>query len=230
MGSFSKTPQHIAFIMDGNRRWAKQQGKLPHQGHSKGADTAEEVVSWCVEEGIPYITLWALSTDNWQKRSDAELHMIFKLIEHIPARFEKMMQHGVTLKFLGRKEGLPEHIQTSMEKTEQLLFLEHPKHTVFIAINYGGRDELLHAMNEIIKNPPDELTEEHISSLLFTKNLPDVELIVRTGGTKRLSGFMPWQSVYAELFFTDTFWPGFTKEEFTTALAYFDGTQRNFGK
>lgn len=225
-----KKPTHIAFIMDGNRRWAKSQGKFATTGHKEGALVAEQVIQHCVEENIPYVTLWALSTENWQKRSTTELAILFKLIESIPTRAEKMKKYGVTLKFLGRRRGLPESVQKSLENAERLMRLDNPKHTVYLAINYGGRDEILHAVEDIIKNPPAELTEEVFSEFLFTKDVPDVDLIVRTGGAKRLSGFMPWQSVYSELYFTDTFWPGFTKEEFQKALEYYEGTQRNFGK
>lgn len=228
--SFAKKPTHIAFIMDGNRRWAASQGKLPTSGHSEGANMAEQVIEWCVEQEIPYVTLWALSTDNWQKRNELELAMIFKLIEGIPARAEKMKKYGVTLKFLGRRRGLPQHIQDSLEASEKLMYLENPKHTVYLALNYGGRDEILHAVEDIMKNPPEKLTEEVFSSYLFTKDVPDVDLIIRTGGAQRLSGFMPWQSIYAELYFTDTYWPGMTKEEFYKTLTYYEGTKRNFGK
>lgn len=228
--SSSQNPTHVAFIMDGNRRWAKSQGKLATTGHKEGAQVAEQVIQWCVEEGIPYVTLWALSTDNWQKRSATELTILFKLIESIPSRAEKMKKHGVTLKFLGRRRGLPEKVQQSLAKAEALMHLDAPKHTVYLAINYGGRDEILHAVEDILANPPSELTEETFSSFLFTKNVPDVDLIVRTGGAKRLSGFMPWQSIYSELYFTDTYWPGLSKDEFQQALEYYKGTKRNFGK
>lgn len=226
----TKKPTHIAFIMDGNRRWAKSQGKFATTGHKEGALIAEQVIQWCVEENIPYVTLWALSTDNWQKRSATELTILFKLIESIPSRAEKMKKHGVTLKFLGRRRGLPESVQKSLAKAEDLMHLDNAKHTVYIAINYGGRDEIIHAVEDLLANPPEKITEEIFSQHLFTKNVPDVDLIVRTGGAHRLSGFMPWQSVYSELYFTDTFWPGLTNEEFKKALEYYDGTQRNFGK
>ncbi|MFN7160925.1 MAG: polyprenyl diphosphate synthase [Candidatus Gracilibacteria bacterium] len=226
----TKKPTHIAFIMDGNRRWAKSQGKFATTGHKEGALIAEEAISWCVKENIPYVTLWALSTDNWQKRSATELTILFKLIESIPTRAEKMKKYGVTLKFLGRRRGLPESVQNSLEKAEKLMHLDNPKHTVYLAINYGGRDEILHAIEDILANPPEKITEEVFSQHLFTKDVPDVDLIIRTGGAQRLSGFMPWQSVYSELYFTDTFWPGLTAEEFQRALEYYDGTKRNFGK
>ncbi len=225
-----KVPKHIGFIMDGNRRWAKERSMPPTEGHREGALTSEKVIEWCVENNIEHVTLWALSTENLVQRSSLELTVLFSLLEEIPTRYGKMKEHNVQISFIGNRDSLPEKYKKTIERIEKELKVENPKHHVYIAINYGGREELLSAVHAIQKEQKAELiTEKEFSSYLYTGSIPDVDLIIRTGGNKRLSGFMPWQSVYSELYFTDVFWPDFSKEEFNKSLQYFSEVARNFG-
>jgi len=223
-------PKHVGFIMDGNRRWAKGKGLLPTEGHKEGAKVAEQVIEWCVESGIEHVTLWALSTENLIHRNALELSVLFGLLEEIPTRYAKMKDHNVEISFMGNRESLPEKYRKSIERMEKELKVDHPKHHVHIAINYGGREEILAAVHKAQRQLGDTLvTEQDFSSYLYTGGMPDVDLVVRTGGNKRLSGFMPWQCVYSELYFSDVFWPDFSKEEFDSVLRFFDETARNFG-
>lgn len=213
--------------MDGNRRYAKALGKTSAFGHQIGRNRAEEVVEWCIESGIEHITLWALSTENWKKRSTLEQAVLFKLIDDIPARFEKMKKYGLIIDFIGDIESMPTSVKKSVHNASQKLFTDNPKHFLHIGLNYGGREEILHAIKALPKDK--EITQEEINSCLYTKNIPDVELIIRTGGQKRLSGFMLWQSEYAEIYFSNTLWPDYTKEEFNNSLKNYSETQKNVG-
>lgn len=226
-----RMPKHVGFIMDGNRRWAKTRGLLPTEGHKEGALVAEKVIEWCVESGIEHVTLWALSTENLIHRSAVELSVLFGLLEEIPTRFKKMKEHHVEISFIGNRESLPEKYRKSIERMEKELKVPEPKYHVYIAINYGGREEILSAVHKAQKQMGSEtlVSEQDFSSYLYTGGIPDVDVVVRTGGNRRLSGFMPWQSVYAELFFSDVFWPDFSEDEFNKLLSFFDETARNFG-
>jgi len=222
-------PQHVAFVMDGNRRWARAQGQLPTKGHEEGAVRAEEACEWAIEKGIPHITLWALSTDNWKKRGSVERAMFFKLLKEIPTRLAKLKEHNVSLDFIGDLSEFPKDLQESLAHSSEVMSTPGAKHHIHIAINYGGRAELLHACNAVIAEGKDTVTEEDIASHLYTKDIPDVELIIRTGGHKRLSGFMLWQAEYAELVFSETLWPDYSIEEFNGHMEVFSGVKKNFG-
>lgn len=226
-----RMPKHVGFIMDGNRRWAKKRGLLPTEGHKEGATVAEKVIEWCVEEGIEHVTLWALSTENLKQRNPFELSVLFGLLEEIPTRYSKMKENHVQISFIGNRDSLPEKYRKSIEHMEGKLKVNTPKHHIYIAINYGGREELLNAVHKAQLNSKGTqlATEEEFASYLYTAGIPDVDLVVRTGGNRRLSGFMPWQSVYAELYFSDVYWPDFNKDEFNKVLHFFAEIDRNFG-
>ncbi len=221
---------HIAFILDGNRRWAKNQGKLTAQGHREGAETVKRTALRCQELGIPYATFWALSTENLKERSSAELEVMFEMITKIPEYFAELMDKGIRMRTIGDISALPEKCRTTLREMEEKT-KDFPSLVVTLAINYGGRDEILRAIRRITANklPPEEVTEELVTGLLDTASLPDPDLIIRTGGKKRLSGYLPWQSVYSELYFTETLWPDFDAAELDQAIAYFQSVQRNFG-
>lgn len=227
--SESHVPKHIAFIMDGNRRWASQRGLSASEGHKEGSKTAEKIVEWCISAAVPHITLWALSTENWKKRSSVELTTIFALLSSLPQQMGYLREHGVSIDILGNREAMPVAMRKVVKTVESTLFLPDAPYKVHIALNYGGRDELLQAFYALAAKGILTPTVEDVSSHLYTKSIPEVDLIVRSGGEKRLSGFMLWQSEYAELAFLDTFWPEMSEEIVLKLLADFAHRKRNFG-
>lgn len=215
--------------MDGNRRWAKKHAMGPSEGHKQGSKTAESVVEWCVKAGIPHVTLWALSTENWKKRSTSELATIFQLLAASPAQMERLKKYHVSVSILGNKETMSPQLRALAESVEKTLYSSEATLQVHLALNYGGRDELLHAFKTLAKDGISDPTPQQVSAHLFTQNIPDPELIVRTGGDQRLSGFMLWQCEYAELAFLDVLWPELTEEIFTKVLHNFAARRQNFG-
>lgn len=218
-------PKHVAIIMDGNRRWAKQRGLTTLHGHEYVANTVIKIlVQKCIDLGIPYLTLWAFSTENWN-RDEREVNGILKLFRQgftkSSAELHKM---GVRLNTIGDLQRFPTDIRDSV--TEWLeKSANNTNITVTFALNYGGRDEISRAVQKFMTQPT-----ESIESYLDTAGMPDPDLIIRPGGEKRLSGFLPWQSVYSELYFTDTLMPDFQAEQLELALLDFQHRQRRFGK
>ena len=216
--------------MDGNRRWASEQGKPKILGHSEGAKNLERILNSIIKMHIPYATFWALSTENL-KRSEEELKHIFSLFGKITEYLKDAIKNNARFEYIGNLSLLPENIQKKLidmkEKTKS-----HTGTVVTIAAGYGGRDELLRAAKKLlIENiNPEELTEELFASMLDTAGMPDIDLIIRTGGNQRLSGYLPWQSPYAELYFTNTKWPGFDETELQKAIEWYNEQKRNFGK
>jgi undecaprenyl diphosphate synthase len=229
------TPQHVAIIMDGNRRWAKQQGLAAVKGHDKAArDVIEPIVNHAIKLGIKFLTFWAFSTENW-RRDKAEIKALMNIFrEGLDKLGNKLNEKGVKLNIIGEMNKFPKDIQ---EKTAHFLEISknNQKITVSFALNYGGRDEILRAVKRLFKATENSqfdinnLNEETFSQFLDTTNLPDPDLIIRTGGELRLSGYFPWQSVYSELYFTPTLWPNFTPEELDKALASYSSRERRFG-
>jgi len=223
--------QHVAIIMDGNRRWAKQKGLSPTDGHREAAvKTIEPLIQECVDQKIPYVTFWAFSTENW-KRDKEELKAIFGVFRFALKNLAiKFIKEGVKLNILGEVNRFPEDIAKQcldfVNKTRK-----NSKITVTFALNYGGRAEIIRAVQEIVKSgvKPDEITEEFFSRHLHAPEIPDPDLIIRTGGEQRLSGFMPWQSIYAELIFSPTLFPDFSVDQFRKALDEFRRRERRFG-
>lgn len=234
----AQTPQHIAIIMDGNRRWARANGLNPVEGHRRVVDDVlEPLVDRCIELNVPYLTLWAFSTENWD-RDRFELQAIMQLFRYgLSKKTEMLFQKGVRIKVLGELSRFPKDVADIcyqwMEKTK-----DNTKITVTFALNYGGRDEITRAVNRVIQEKQANgemlsnsvVTQSDIEQHLDTAGYPDPDLIIRPGGQLRLSGFMPWQSVYAELYFSDTLMPDFTPEKLDEALAEFASRQRRFGR
>ncbi len=222
---------HVAIIMDGNRRWAKNHGLDPVEGHAYAAEKViEPIIEHLANLKVPYVTFWAFSTENW-KRDEEEINALMKIFRNaLGPLATRFMKRGAKMRLLGDINRFPKDITTKtlelMNKTQKNTAI-----TVTFALNYGGRDEILRAVKKIIKDKvkPEDLTEEKFSSYLDTAGIPDPDLIIRTGGEKRLSGYLPWQSVYAELYFTDTLFPDFTPEELDKALAEFTRRDRRFG-
>ena len=220
-------PRHIGFIMDGNGRWAKKRGKPRSFGHKKGADVIEEVVSACFDCGVEVVSLYAFSTENWSRPKE-EIDTIFDLLEKFLRRYErKLLAEHIRLIISGELSAIGEKL-----RRRSLSVIGHTKDfcgkTLNIAINYGGRAEIVRAAAILAENG-EEITEEGISAHTYTVGLPDIDLVVRTSGEARLSNFFLWQCAYAELYFTDTLWPDFDKAELKKALEWFAGRKRRFG-
>ena len=223
--------QHVAIIMDGNRRWAKNHNLNPVKGHEQAAKYAvEPLIEKCADLGIPYVTFWAFSTENW-KRDEDELKELFNVFRFALGSLAlRFIKRGARLRILGDINRFPKDIA---EKSMEMINKSSKNHkiTVTFALNYGGRDEILRAVKKIVneKIPSDQINEETFSARLDTAGIPDPDLIIRTGGDRRTSGYLPWQAVYAELFFTTTLFPDFTPDEFEKALQDFALRDRRFG-
>ena len=220
-------PRHIAFIMDGNGRWAKKRGLPREHGHRFGVKAFEDILEYCRKLGIEVVTVYAFSTENW-KRPRVEVDAIMKLMERYIAKFEqKSEEYNLRLCFLGDKGVFSPALRARMERLEQET--AHRVKTLNIALNYGGRDDIVHACNRLIASGVSSVREEDISAALYTAHCGDPDLIVRTGGDLRISNFLLWQSAYSELYFTDVLWPDFDAAELEKALDEFSGRKRRFG-
>ncbi|RKY70955.1 MAG: di-trans,poly-cis-decaprenylcistransferase [Candidatus Latescibacterota bacterium] len=220
----SKMPKHVGIIMDGNRRWAKKKGLGVVAGHVRAVDeVVEKLIERAGEREVEYLTLWAFSTENWN-RDVGELKGIMKLFRRaLASKVEKFIKQGARLKMIGDMSRFDEDIQEGMRQAEEMS-KNNTKIVVTFALNYGGRDEILRAVEKSKKNGGG------IEDNLDTVGMPDPDLIIRTGGEKRLSGFLTWQSVYSELYFTDILFPDFFPEELDKALEEFQNRQRRFGE
>ncbi len=227
-------PKHIAIIMDGNRRWAKAIGKQAAFGHKEGAKTLEKIVRYANSIGLEYITVYAFSTENWKRAEDEVKALMFLFQSYLNNYSKRADSENIKVKFLGDKKALSKAMQKSMEEC-----VERTKNntgiTFNIAINYGGRDEIVKAMKKIAteykegKIELEQINEEAISKELYTKDEPDPDLVIRTSGEMRLSNFLPWQSVYSELLFVEKNWPDFTEEDLDNAIIEYQKRTRKFG-
>lgn len=227
-------PKHVAIIMDGNRRWAKQKGLPKQLGHSEGANTLEKVADACAELGIEYLTVYAFSTENW-KRSDEEVDYLMKLLAKHVSDFDKRIKNrDIRFRMIGDIERLNKDLQEGIRAIEERT-KDKKGLTVNIAINYGGRAELAYVSRKIAEDVEngnlnsEDISEDTIIKYLQTKDSPDPDLLIRTGGENRLSGFLLWQCAYSELYFTNVLWPDFGKEELEKAIVEYNNRKRNFG-
>ena len=228
-------PKHLAIIMDGNGRWAKQQGKPRIFGHEKGAKTVREIIQEVSEIGIPYLTLYAFSTENW-KRPKLEVEALMHLLSrYLKKEVAIMQENNIRLNAIGDLESLPykvrKELYKAMEQTQN-----NTSTTVSLALAYGGQQELLQMTQQLAQRvqqgllTPQQITPELIQQTLYTQNIPPVDLLIRTSGECRISNFLLWQIAYAELYFTDILWPDFSPEELHKALANYQNRERRFGK
>lgn len=219
--------RHVAFIMDGNGRWAKKRGMSREYGHKFGAETFKRVMQYCAKIGIEAATFYVFSTENW-KRPQKEVDSILKLLEQYLDECEKeLKKNDVRFIFLGDKSPFPLGLRQKMIQIERNS--AHRKRIVNLALNYGGRSELVHAANQLLKSGAKEVTEAALASCLYTRESPELDLVVRTGGDLRISNFLLWQSAYAELYFTDKLWPDFGEEDIDAAIESFKNRKRRFG-
>ena len=219
--------KHIAFIMDGNGRWAKSKGMPREYGHQVGAKTFRSIVKYCADIGIEYVTVYAFSTENW-KRPKKEVNSIMNLLRsYLDECAKGMDQNNISFRFVGDISMLDDSLQQRIYNIEKMT--RDNRMILNIAINYGGRDELVHAFNALRERGIDNITVNDINNALYTAECPDPDLIVRTAGEYRLSNFLLWQSAYSEFYFTDVLWPDFKPENVYNAILEFGRRKRNFG-
>jgi undecaprenyl diphosphate synthase len=225
-------PKHIAIIMDGNRRWARQRGLPEIKGHEAGVEALEAVVEAGAKIGVETITVYALSTENLKERAKREVIGLFDLMKRgYHTKLRRMMQNGVRVKILGELSGLPKMIQNIIDQIKKT-YIKNESIKLNIALNYGGKREVILAVKELLKGGIDleKLSEADLDQYLYTKGEPDPELVIRTGGRIRLSNFLLWQTAYSELYFTKTLWPDFNGKELKKAIKWYQFQKRNFGK
>ncbi len=225
-------PRHIAIIMDGNGRWAKKRGLPRSAGHSAGAETFRTIANYCKAIGVKWLTVYAFSTENW-KRSAEEVSWIMSLLEkYLIESIEKMERDGMRLVIYGDETALSPRLRALMERARGVAERVEG-FTANVCVNYGGRAEILRAVRQYnedyVNGTAPELTEESFSDYLYTSGLPEPELLIRTGGEKRISNFLLWQLAYTEMYFTDTLWPDFGPDELDKAIEFFNGRERRFG-
>ena len=234
---FEVLPRHVGIIMDGNGRWAKNRGLPRSEGHKAGAKTFRKIGEFAADIGIKYLTFYAFSTENW-KRPEEEVHAIMELfkdyLDEVIDRILENQERGIRLHFIGDRSALSDNLRDLMEKTEAITADKDKVH-LNIAINYGGRAEIVKSVREIaelVKKgelAPEDITDETISDRLYTAGQPDPDLIIRPSGEFRLSNLLTYQSAYSEFWFSDILWPDFTEDDLVTALRAFEKRNRRFG-
>jgi len=231
----SNIPQHIAIIMDGNGRWAKKKGLLRNLGHQSGAKTVKEVVEACAEINVKFLTLYAFSTENWN-RPKLEVELLMRLlISSLKKELKTLQKNNIKLSTIGNLESLPTKVTKELldvvEKTKN-----NTRLTLTLALSYGSREEIIKTIKEIslkVKNnliSPENIDISIFNKHLYTRNLPDVDLLIRTSGEQRISNFLLWQIAYAEFYFTEVLWPDFKKENLLEAILNYQKRERRFGK
>ena len=226
-----RIPRHVAIIMDGNGRWAKKRGMPRLFGHRAGVENLRAVIKACVEFGIRYLTIYAFSTENWGRPQD-EVSGLEKLFhEAFTNEFPELRKQGVRIIHLGQREGIPQDLLDEIDEAVELS-KTNDRLVLSVALNYGSRNEIMHAVRRMIGDglSPEEITEQTISRYLFTADIPDPDLVIRTSGEQRLSNFLLYQSAYAEWEFPETLWPDFGKEQLLEAIFEYSKRDRRFGK
>ncbi len=227
-------PQHIAIIMDGNGRWAKKRGLSRIAGHREAVKAVRTTLETCRDLGIKYLTLFAFSVDNWKRPKD-EMDSLMKLLgDFLRKERKRLLKYNVRFMVIGDTEALPDFVQEEIRKS--LTATEHfDEHHIVLALNYGGRSDILHGVRECVgkcmsgEMSPEDISEESFSDLLYTKGIPDPDLLIRTSGEHRISNFLLWQISYTELFVTPTLWPDFGKDDLIKAVADFAKRERRYG-
>ncbi len=233
----SSIPNHVAFIMDGNGRWAKKQGLQRLLGHKKGADVVKSVIQQCMDKGINYVTLFAFSVENWKRSSEEVSGLMDLLRKYFSAEFSNIMEKNIRVRFIGDRTGqskLPNDITDMLAGIEERT-KDNTGITIVFAINYSGRDEIVRAAQmfaedvDASRRYASDFDEEVFSDYLDTIHIPDPDLVIRTSGEQRISNFMLWQMAYSELYFCETPWPDFTEEDLDKALESYAERDRRFG-
>ena len=218
--------KHVAIIMDGNGRWGLKHKKSRNLGHKEGLKTVEKIIKTTIKNNIKYLTLYAFSTENW-KRPKKEINFLFNLLENfLLNKISDLNKQNIKLKIIGKKK-FSKKINILLDKSEKKT-LKNKKLQINLALNYGSKSELIHSFN-LIKSKKERINEKNISKYLFTTNIPDPDLLIRTGNTQRLSNFLLWQLAYSEIFFEKKLWPDFNENDYNRILSKFKKTKRNYG-
>lgn len=227
----TKVPTHVALIMDGNGRWAAKRGMPRLAGHQAGTENLRRIIRACVEFGVKYLTIYAFSTENWGRPKEEVDGLLHILEEVIDRELAELHQEGVQLRHIGHLEALSPDLQAKVLKAVELT-KNNDRLVLSLAFNYGGRDEIVCAIREIIQEgiPAEAITQEVVSQHLFTAGTPDPDLIIRTSGEMRVSNFLIWQGAYAELYVTSTYWPDFGRDELHEALLDYSRRDRRYGR
>ena len=219
---------HVAIIMDGNGRWGLKKKRSRNYGHLKGLKAVENVIKSSINKQIPYLTLYTFSTENW-KRPEKEINFLFDLIrKYIKKNLNKIIKRGIKVNVIGVKKKLPSDIIKNIKIIKKKT-LNNKKITINLALNYGSKEEIISACKKFLLTKNKKLDVNNFQDMLYTKNIPDPDILIRTGGTRRLSNFLLWQLAYSELFFVDKMWPEFNDTDYSNIIKKFKQTKRNFG-
>ena len=227
----TQVPKHLGLILDGNRRWATEHGLPTLDGHQQGAEALKTVALAAFERGIEYVSAYAFSTENWQ-RTEEEVGYLMKLfMKAVELHLDTFHKADIRIVILGRREGLSESVLKAFDRTEEKT-RENTQGTLALCVNYGGQEELVDAVKRLVANgtPANEIDRQMLESVLYHPEIPGIDLLIRTSGEHRTSGFMLYRSDYAELYFTDVMWPDFTEPELNLALQEYTTRKRRFGK
>lgn len=223
----TRIPQHIAIIMDGNGRWANEQGLPRNMGHQAGVETVRRITSECVHLGVKYLTLYTFSTENWNRPADEVAALMGLVLSSLED--EIFMKNNVRFRVIGDMNRLPEAVRDKLRETEEHTAANDAM-TMVVALSYSSRWEITEAVRSLAGCKPEEITEEVVSKHLATNFMPDPDLLIRTGGELRISNYLLWQIAYSELYFCDTYWPDFKEADLHKAIASYQSRQRRFGK
>ena len=219
---------HIAIIMDGNGRWGLKRKKSRNYGHLKGIKTVETVIKSSLIKKVPYLTLYTFSTENW-KRPESEINFLFDLIrKSLKKKINKIIKQGIRVNIIGKKKELPQDIKKIIKLIEKKT-IKNKKITLNLALNYGSKEEIINAFSNLVSKKKGKININNFEQELYTHNIPDPEILIRTGGAKRLSNFLLWQLAYTEIFFIDKLWPDFNENDFNKIVIKYNKIKRNFG-
>lgn len=227
MEKILNVPNHIAIIMDGNGRWAKNQNKPRVFGHKAGANTLRKLMEYCNKIGVTYLTVYAFSTENWKRSQEEVDALMFLFKSYIKSERENLLKNKIRFMVSGREEGVNLSLMEAIKELEEVTSKDYEM-TLNIAFNYGGRAEIIDAVNKILKDGKASVTEEEFSKYLYN-DIPDPDLVIRTSGEFRISNFLLWQIAYSEIYITDKYWPDFDEEEMDKALLSYSKRERRFG-
>lgn len=222
---------HVAIILDGNRRWAKGQGKKTLEGHRRGAEVFRDLSLYLFEERhVPYVTAFVFSKENWQRAEEEVSYLMKLLVRAVEMHLEEFNKKNIRIQILGSREGLTKTVANAIERTESKT-KDNDSGVLSLCFNYGGRQELVDACKKLVEKstPPEDITEDSLTAALYSSEVPNVDLLIRTSGERRTSGFMLWRAAYAELCFIDEYWPDVTRELLDSALDDYASRQRRFG-
>ena len=223
-----KKLNHVAIIMDGNGRWGLKKGRSRNYGHLRGIKTVESVIKISAKLKIPYLTLYTFSTENW-KRPESEINFLFNLIrKSLKTKLKIIIKQGIKINIIGKKARLPKDIKITIKNIEKRT-RNNKNITINLALNYGSKEEIVNACKAISKDKKSEINVKNFTKKLYTNGIPDPEVLIRTGGTKRLSNFLLWQLAYTEIFFVNKMWPEFNDNDFINIIKKFYKIKRNFG-